>query len=65
MTKIGIDNDIIELKGADEAALLAQKAADQALLDQHESTQSAKVNAKKDLLAKLGISEDEASLLIG
>ncbi len=65
MTKIGIDNNVIELKGADETTLLAQKAEDQALLDQHEVNQTAKANAKKELLVKLGISEDEASLLLG
>jgi hypothetical protein len=65
MTKIGIDNEVIEIKGAEEAALLALKAQDQAFLDEHELSKTAQANAKKDLLVKLGITEDEAKLLLG
>jgi hypothetical protein len=65
MTKIGIDNKVIEIKGAEEATLLALKAQDQAFLDEHESSKTAQANAKKDLLVKLGITEDEAKLLLG
>lgn len=63
MTKVGIDNEVVELKGAAETAFLAQKAADQAILDQHEADKVSKENARKNLLTKLGISEDEAKLL--
>ncbi len=65
MTKIGIDNEVIEIKGTEEAALLALKAEDQAFLDEHELSKTAQANAKKDLLVKLGITEDEAKLLLG
>jgi hypothetical protein len=63
MTKIGIDNEIVELKGAAETALLAQKAEDQAFLDQHEAAKVTQANAKKVLLEKLGITAEEAKLL--
>lgn len=65
MTKVGIDNEVVELKGEAETALLAQKAQDQAFLDQHEADKTTKADAKKDLFAKLGITEDEAKLLLG
>lgn len=65
MTKIGIDDEVIELKGAEETALLSLKAKDQAFLDKHEADKITKEAAKADLLAKLGITEDEAKLLLG
>jgi hypothetical protein len=65
MIKVGIDNEVIEINGAEESALIAQKAEDQAVLDNHELAEIAKADAKKDLLVKLGITEDEAKLLLG
>lgn len=64
MTKVGIDNEVVEVKGAEETALLAQKAEDQAFFDEHDANLAAKESAKADLYSKLGITAEEAKLLL-
>ncbi len=63
MTKIGIDNEVIELKGEAEQVLLDQKTQDQAVFDDHQAMIEAKASAKQALMDKLGITEAEAKLL--
>ena len=66
MIKVGIDNEVIELKGEAEVALIAQKAEDQAVLDAHELALTAKTNARlaaQSKLAALGLTSDEISAL--
>lgn len=56
-------NEIIEREmNAEE---LAQKIKDDAELQQFKDAEIAKAKAKADLLLKLGITEDEARLLLG
>jgi hypothetical protein len=64
MTKVGIDNEVVELKGAEEAALLALKAEDKAFFDEHDANVAAKESAKTALYSKLGITAEEAKLLL-
>jgi hypothetical protein len=66
MIKVGIDNEVIELKGEAEAALITQKAQDQAVFDAHEVALEVKTNAKlaaQSKLAALGLTSDEISAL--
>jgi len=65
MTKIGIDHEVVELKGEAEKVLLNQKEQDQAVFDDHQATVEAKASAKQALMEKLGITEAEAKLLFG
>lgn len=56
-------NEVIEREmNAEE---LAQKIKDDAELQQFKDAEIAKAKAKADLLLKLGITEDEARLLLG
>jgi hypothetical protein len=61
---IGVDDEVIELTGADKKAFLAQKAIDKAAFEIKETAKKAKAQAKLVLLEKLGITEDEAKLLL-
>jgi hypothetical protein len=61
---IGIDNEVIELTGADKEAFLAQKAKDQVEYEARQADIEAKAQAKAELLAKLGITAEEAVLLL-
>jgi predicted regulator of Ras-like GTPase activity (Roadblock/LC7/MglB family) len=51
---IGIDNDKIELTGADKEAFLEQRAKDQAELGLLEAEAEAKKQARIDAITKLG-----------
>jgi hypothetical protein len=64
MTKIGIDNEVVELKGKEETDFLAQKQKDQAFFDEYENNLNFKAKSKQDLCDKLGITIDEANLLL-
>jgi hypothetical protein len=61
---IGIDNERIELTGADKEAFLAdrQKRLDELAAQAAEA--QAKAQAKAELLERLGITADEAKLLL-
>jgi len=61
---IGNDDEVIELTDADKEAFLAQRALDQAAFEASEIAKKAKAQAKLALLDKLGITEDEAKLLL-
>jgi len=61
--QIGIDDQVIELKGKAAAEFEAQRAADQKVIDDAEAKSVAKKAAKMELYAKLGLTDDEANLL--
>jgi hypothetical protein len=61
---VAVDNERIELTGDDKKAFLAQKAIDLASAAAKEAEAQAKAQAKTALLEKLGITEDEAKLLL-
>jgi hypothetical protein len=61
---IGIDDQVIELTGEEKEAFLAQRAKDDAEIKAKEAQALAKAEAKAALLARLGITEEEAKLLL-
>jgi hypothetical protein len=64
---IGIDNDRIELTGADKEAFIAQREADNAQRALFEAEQAAKQEARTSALTKLatiaGLNEEEMTAL--
>jgi len=61
---IGIDGEVIELKGADKQEFLAQKAKDDAEFVIQQAKEKAKAEEKSALLARLGLTEAEVKLLL-
>ena len=61
---IQIDDERIELTGAEREAFLAQRAKDQAEIEARQAEAEAKAAAKAALLERLGITEAEAKLLL-
>ena len=61
---IGIDNERIELTGAEKEAFLADRKATADNQAQIEAEKIANAAAKSALLDRLGITEDEAKLLL-
>ena len=61
---VAVDNERIELTGEDKKAFLAQREIDLAALAVKEAELQAKAKAKAELLKKIGITEDEAKLLL-
>jgi hypothetical protein len=65
---IGIDNDKIELTGADKEAFLEQRAKDQAEQAILEAEYKAKQKAREDAIKKLaevaGLTEEEIEAII-
>ena len=61
---IGIDDERIELTGAEKEAFLADRKATADYQAQIEAEKIANAEAKSALLARLGITEDEAKLLL-
>ena len=61
---VGVDNEIIELTGEDKARYLAQKILDDQLTANEKAEAQAKATAKTALLDRLGITADEAKLLL-
>lgn len=61
---VSIDNDRFELTGADKEAFIADRKIRQDELAALEAEKTARAEAKSALLAKLGITEDEAKLLL-
>lgn len=64
---VGIDDQVIELKGADLEAFLADREAIQAELSLIEAEQTAKAEAKKKALKKLadlGLTEEEINAIL-
>lgn len=62
---IGIDDQVIELKGADKEAFIAQREADQAEALLLETKYKEKQEAKQNILKKLGLTQDELETLLG
>jgi hypothetical protein len=61
---IGIDDQVIELKGADKEAFLAQREADNAERQAFETEQAAKAEQKAAILERLGLTEDELKVVL-
>ena len=61
---VAVDHERIELTGEDKKAFLAQREIDLAALAAKEAEAETKAQAKSALLKKLGITEDEAKLLL-
>jgi hypothetical protein len=61
---VGIDDQVIELTGEEKEAFLAQRAKDDAEIQAKETELIAKAEAKAELLARLGITAEEAQLLL-
>ena len=61
---IGIDDQVIELKGADKEAFLAQREADNAERQAFEAEQAAKAEQKAAILERLGLTEDELKVVL-
>ena len=66
---VGINNEVIELKGADKDAFITQRETDQAEALLLETEYKAKQDARASAIIKLaqasGLSEDEIKLLVG
>jgi hypothetical protein len=61
---IYIDNERIELTGADKEAFLAQREADNAEQETREAEQAAKAAEKEAILERLGLTEDELKVVL-
>ena len=61
---VGIDDQVIELKGADKEAFLAQREADNAERQAFETEQAAKAEQKAAILERLGLTEDELKVVL-
>lgn len=65
---IQIDNEVIELKGAELNAFLEQRAKDQAEASSLEAEQTAKKEARESAIKKLaevaGLSKDELNAIL-
>ena len=65
---VGIDDQIIELKGADKEAFIAQREADQAtasLLEaEYEAKRTARANAINKLAEIAGLTEEEINSIL-
>jgi sorbitol-specific phosphotransferase system component IIBC len=62
---IGVDDQVIELTGADKEAFLAQREADNAERQAREAEQAAKAEQKAAILERLGLTEDELKVVLG
>jgi hypothetical protein len=61
---IQIDDERIQLTGADKEAFLADRAAIQAEREAYEAEQAAKAAEKKAILERLGLTEDELKVVL-
>ena len=61
---VSVDDQVIELTGADKQAFLAQRTLDIADFEAKEIAKKEKAKAKAALLEKLGITAEEAVLLL-
>ena len=61
---IGIDDQVIELTGADKEAFLADRAAIQAEQEAREAEQAIKAVEKAAILERLGLTEDELKVVL-
>jgi len=61
---VAVDNERMELTGEDKKAFFAQREIDLANIALKEAKIQARAQAKIKLLERLGITEDEAKLLL-
>jgi len=65
---IGVDNETIELKGADKETFIAQREADNVAFQLVEAEQSAKRDARESAIKKLaeiaGLTKDELASIL-
>jgi hypothetical protein len=65
---IGIDDQVIELKGADKEAFIAQREADNVAIQLVEAEQSAKKDARESAIKKLadiaGLTKEELASIL-
>ena len=65
---IGIDDQVIELKGADKEAFIAQREADNVAIQLVETEYKAKQKAREDAIKKLaeiaGLTEEEINAIL-
>jgi len=61
---IGIDNEVIELTGAEKEAFLAQRETDQIKLDAELAKQEELKQLKKFAYTKLGLTEEEINAIL-
>ena len=61
---VGIDDQRIELTGAELEAFLAQREADNAEREAREAEQAAKAEQKQTILERLGLTEDELKVVL-
>jgi len=61
---IGIDDQRIELTGADKEAFLAQREADNAERQAYETELATKAAQKAAILQRLGLNEDELKVVL-
>jgi hypothetical protein len=59
-----LDDQVIELKGADKEAFIAQREADNAELKAFKAEQAAKAEQKAAILKRLGLTEDELKVVL-
>ena len=61
---VGIDDQVVELKGADKEAFLAQRALDQADADARKKELDAQKALKVSAYTKLGLTEEEINAIV-
>lgn len=61
---ITVGNEVIELKGADKDAFIAQRQADQAEADARKAEAQAQKELKKSAYTKLGLTEEEINAIL-
>ena len=61
---IGIDDQVIELTGADKEAFIAQREADKAEADARQAQLDAQKQLKVSAYTKLGLTEEEINAIL-
>jgi hypothetical protein len=61
---IGIDDQVIELTGANKEAFLEQRAKDQAEQEARKITAETQIELKKSAYTKLGLTEEEINAIL-
>jgi hypothetical protein len=61
---VGINDEVIELTGADKEAFIAQRAKDQAEAETRQAEIEAQKQLKKSAYAKLGLTEEEINAIL-
>ena len=61
---VGIDDQVIELTGAEKEAFIAQRALDQAEANARQAEADARKQARLSALQKLGLTEEEINAIL-